>query len=325
MKKIPLFFILSVLFVNLLSAAEPENFIPSQSTAIFRFNAKMLINNFLTQDPTGLASQAEEIRSNIDKFKEVTNIDPMKLLTGQVWGATVGSDALIYAKTGISEAEFANLFNVAASSNKNAEYKLSTTTVGNKKAFVATKIQGGKERPVMISYLAEDVVFIAPLQNNTPLYVAASLQGGKNPLAAKIDRQALAAMAADLTKDSGNTNLPQMDMIFAKLNFSKNQDIHLLADMICKNEKIANQLSFQIQMMLPGLIGMMFGQEPELAEALVKGLSVTQQDKTVHAEYKISGENLQKAAIYMAKHSSQNAMPENEGIGPKKSSSAPKK
>ena len=64
MKKIQLFFIaLSLLFVNVITAAEPENFIPTQSTAIFRFNAQMLMNTVMSQDPTGMSDHAEDVHA----------------------------------------------------------------------------------------------------------------------------------------------------------------------------------------------------------------------------------------------------------------------
>lgn len=319
MKKFAIFcFVLSAFLTTWqTAAAEPEDFVPAQSPVLCRVDAPKLFAIPELRELIGSASHdGQKALSVIEYFEKNYNITPETLFAGQVWAAKTGAadtDAALYIKTALKEAKLAEIFADKAKNSKN--FAFNATTLAGEKVYTIAPANAAKEKqpPLVIVYLAEDVILFMPLTTTSAMNLTASRQGGKNPLLKLIDRGKLAAVYAKM--DGEKEKIKVFDLQADVKNPVK-RDLTLLLDLTCKDKEYALQMAMQMQFMVPGVLGMLFGNDPLLVSSLINGFRVKPSGKKVSIRLSLSKSDQNKLIKYFADPNNRQALINNPAIGP---------
>ncbi len=309
--------ITTVLTTWILPAAEPEDFIPDQSPVLFRVNAKqMLAIPDLRELISTASNDGKKAVSVIEFFEKNYNIKPETVLSGQVWGTKTGSadhDAALYVKTELKENKLAEIF--AGQAEKSENFIFNTTTLAGEKIYTIApqkKIKG-EQTTLAIVYLAEDVLLLMPLTPSSAGTLIASRQGGKNPLLKSINRQVLLAVFARMDGEKEKIRLFDLQ---ADIKNPVKRDLNLLLKLTCKSSEYALQLAMQTQFIVPGILGMLFSNDPVLTSSLVGGFKVKPDGKRVEIKFALSKSDQDKLIKYFSDPNNRQALIENSGVGP---------
>ncbi|MBR2357181.1 MAG: hypothetical protein IKA65_04060 [Lentisphaeria bacterium] len=299
------------------TAAEPEDFVPAQSPVLCRVDARKLLAIPELRELISSASQdGKKALSVVEYFEKNYNITPETVFAGQVWAAKTGAadtDAALYIKTALKEAKLAEIFADKAKNSKN--FAFNATTLAGEKVYTIAPVNAAKEKqpPLAIVYLAEDVILFTPLTTTSAMTLTASRQGGKNPLLKLIDRRKLAAVYAQM--DGEKEKIRVFDLQ-ADVKDPVKRDLTLFLNLTCKDKEYALQTAMQMQFMVPGALGMLFGNDPLLVSSLVNGFRVKPDGKKIVIRWALSKSDQTKLIKYFADPNNRQTLINTSGIGP---------
>lgn len=269
MKKITLCFVFSLLLAVCGKAAEPENFVPSQSKQIVRMNANSIISMPHLKNMLNMADEkCRKVFLLLDELKK-HGIEPATFFAGELWAAKTGAednDGVILIKTALPETKFAEFFKSQKAANRNVE--LAITTLAGKTIYTgrySQVYQAAGAEPFFAVYLAGDVIALMPLTDRSGLLLTELQQGGNNPLINVIDRKSLAALLTH-----AQNKKEKIRSINGKLDLTgpEKRDIAVEAVLTCKNAKTALRKAMEMQFIIPTFSGLFFGNDPQLMEEL---------------------------------------------------------
>ena len=255
---------------------------------------------------------------------EVVKSDLKQFFAGQIWACAIdqdGEDYIMLAKTALPEKEFDRLFAAAQNSdNKDLELKLKKTVLQGHTVYVIARNESkqqddDEEEAAALIYLAEDVVLLAELEDVSGQMLSAVKQGGSNKLLAAIDRTALCAMMLEANQADDN----KLRGIAGKLDVAgtgQAKSIALDLQLSFAEKKIAKQTAMQIQLLGPGVIGLAFGNDENLAMTLATALKVKASDKNVNILWQVPFNTLKAAVAYLLDPRNKVNLGGNEAIGP---------
>ena len=284
MKKFILGF--AVLFLTIqmwLPAAEPEDFIPAGCSQLVRANANTIVKQEWLKKWLDMANEKfRETFLVLDELKK-SGIEPAMVFAGDLWAVKLGKAdkaSVILVKTALPETKFAEFFKAQKAKNKNVD--LSISTLAGQPAYIckyAQSYNAATAEPFAVFYLAEDVIGIMPLTDESGIQLTALKQGGNNALVKQIDRKSFCAIIS-----IASAKKAKFRSLTAKINLTGPQQRDVKADgvLVCKNAKTAMRRAMEMQFMLPTFIGLLFGNDPKLQESLAGAFSaVPYQEKIV--------------------------------------------
>lgn len=309
---------------------EPENFIPGQSPVVMRVDAQRFLSLPAVSRICEQDENARKVNRDIENIRRFLNIDPKDFLSGDVWCAMVGKEpdqVVFLIKTKMPESDFARIYNMGSQYRSN-DVNLSKSRIAEQLIYIASP---KKDNPtevaddaVAFSYLDTDVIVCGALKNFSGQLFELCRQGGKNPLLAQIDRKALLAVQADLSRLQGVQDMAQINQLNGALDLTgtENQDLLIQLKLDCANKEVVQQLSMQLQFLAPSLIGMIFGRDENLAMAMASALKVQPQDKALSMIYRINLKTVEKAVAYLADPANRSGLTEDQDAGLDRSQSA---
>lgn len=301
MKKIFLIFACLLTF-KAITAAEPESYIPAHSLQIVRVNVNRLVQ--MPRLMNILKAADEKCRESfllLDELKK-HGIEPTTFFAGDLWSAKIGSDDkayIILVKTALPEAKFSEFFNAQKEHNKNVDLKVST--LAGKRVYCAKYAEScnavAAGSTLMAFYPAEDVIAFMPLLDESEVLLNALNQGSGNGLVNAVDRKGLAAMAVKNIK-----RREKIRSINAKVNIAGSEQQDITAEIVlgCKNAKTAMRKGMEMQFIIPGFAGLLFGNDRKLMEELLGCLQILPVNEKIVIKV-ILGKSVQdKIAVYFS-------------------------
>ena len=291
----------SLLITATVLAADPATFIPERSSQVVRLNVNRItqlpwmINLLQTVD-----DKCREFASLLDELKK-SDIQPATFFAGDLWSAKIGNDDksfVILIKTTLPESRFAEFFNAQKKHNKKVDLSVSTLagkTVYSIKYAPAYKAAG--EVPVVVTYLAADVIALMPLNEARSILTAAMQTGNGNNLVKDIDRKKLCAIlvnAVNRKKKVRSINA------WIDLTGSEQRDIVFNAAISFKNAKTAMRKAFEMQFIVPSFAGLLFGNDQKLMEEITSPLQIVPNQEKVMLKFILTQSVQEKIAAYFA-------------------------
>ena len=313
-------FLLLILTVLPVNAAEPENFIPAASPVVMRFAANRAINLPWLKELAKNNKAVKKFNTDLDKLKAQYNITPQEVFSGDVWAAQTGKNAqtgndfACYMKTALTQERFDGFVRQNASDSK--DFTCKNAVIANTQVYIIEPVSK-EEHKTVVAYLADDVICFMPLTEKSGTVLAESQKGIKNPLVDQIDRKTLFALSGDARKMDIPAKKSKLRTLkaTADLTGAAQRDLQIKADLKCKNASTAMQLSMQMQFMYPGLVGMLFGKDQKLMESLIDALQVSVDKETVAVQFDLDAAQQQKIAVYMSNPANRPQI-NNNAVGP---------
>ena len=324
MKKIFCAVFLLFLLFNAAFSAEPENFIPAQAQGIIRADVSGLFAKPWAKKILLDANNNPDFAAGMAKIKGILGMEPQEVIFGNVYIAVsdpdVQSNGIILANTRMTEANFAALFNAAAADKS---CKFTRAIVNNKTIYTVTPLKKGQEQlqdAISMLYLAGDVILLgkAAAVNETLLQMLGNGNQAANPLLKQINRTALVAVIIDVASLSGSSDQCQLltGTLDTRGNTLESLQLELLMQGIFKDKAASKQLAMQLQLMFPGLVGMIFGKDENLAMELAMALKVKPKKELLNVKYSISYATLKKIEKYLADPANRAGFGSAQSVGP---------
>ena len=306
MKKSILLSAAALLMGMMLPAAEPEQFVPANSFVVTRLNAQMLMDLPLVKSNIDKAKQSAG--SDLKKLQAL-GIEPEDFIAGEVWGASEleSSAFFLLIKTRIKENQFKTMLTELTGKNPGAEFN--TLEIDGQKVYTVKFANQEKfeNKTSAAAYLADDVILLSENTPNLAQVIRAAKAGGKNPLKEKLNRQVLLAVLGDASV-LGNDQFSMVDMQLDLIGANKNI-LTLAGEVTCKDVNLAQQSAMQMQFILQGIVGMIFGKDPQLSQALLQNMQIVPADKNLKFKYQLDVAVLEKVVKYLEDHAKKTSFP----------------
>lgn len=276
-----------------LSAAQAEKFIPSSSPMVIRLDAnrllKMPIRNMLDKKNPAIQKFITQWEQ-IEKSAAANGIDLQKLFADNIW----------IAQTGQTTQESGAYFNTLI-----PEQQLSAAL--QKEGFSPQDIDGRKvymRQDTAITYLTGDVILFVRNNNNLPLVLTASLQSSGNMLTKSLDCTGLLAAVCDVSKvkqaaQAAKAN-SKVQYFTARVDLTGKEPMALDIDTVItfRKAKDAMKSGMQIQLAVPGIVGMLLSNDDKLMTAVLENFKVMPQDKNLQISFDLSGQLIRRLIKY---------------------------
>ena len=284
-----------------LTAADPAAFVPDKTMLLcfmdgVRLNNLPWIKEAILKD-ADLSAKNKKAEALWARF-QLTDKD---LCSGAIYLAfTPDENLFAYFKTNVPEAKVKPLAKAISDEllDKDQKFTAAEKVVNGKKFYIFSESGDKGDKLFALTYLASDVVMVLDADEVEKTAVGS----GKNPLLAKLDRTQLAALVYDSAAAGGKEENPEIlgGDLTLDLTGKAQKDLTIVSNLIFPDEQKAKETAQQVQLMLPGVAGMIFGKDPELAGDVMKGLQVTTPDKTkLNVRFALSEKTLDAISKYL--------------------------
>lgn len=305
-----------------LRAAEPEQFIPATAPAIVRINVGDLLAKPWMKNVLAKAEANEKFAQEAAELQKAFGVPWHKLIVGNAWITMPDGNfdqkngSVFLFKTPVAEAKLAQSLNAAQTDKK---FVLSKKVLAGKTFYISTPVRRNQQKTAeasALAYLAEDVVLLCKAAVLSDEFVQQFNGKSANALLKQIDRSAVAAMLIDVAAAAGNDQCSQVKGVL-KLAGDKVENLSFELDLhgVFKDKNAASQLAMQIQLMFPGLVGLVFGNDDKLAMELAGALKVKTEKEEMFVSYRISYNTLLRIEKYLANPANRPASGRNQSVG----------
>ena len=291
-----------LLTTAVISASEPESFIPGNSPQVVRVNVNRIVqlpwfsNLFKAAD-----EKCREISLLLDELKK-HNIEPSVFFAGDLWITPIGNtgkEFVILLKTALPEARFAEFFNAQKTRNKNLELDISQLNGHNTYTVkYAPAYKAAGEKPFLATYMANDVIAVIPFGNESAAYINQLQADNNNALVKTVDRKKLCAMISNAVHKKSKFRSINAT---ADLTGAEQRDITLNAAISYKNAKTALRKAMEMQFIAPSFAGLLFGNDQKLMEELTNSLQIVPIKEKVNVSFTLTKSVQEKITAYLAK------------------------